>query len=224
MDQPVSVAFETTCRAGGVALGGGDGLVEVLPFDATRRAAGQLVTHLDALTRRHGLTPADLAELYVSVGPGSFTGTRVGVTVARTLAQALPALKLLAVPTVQAVARNALNQPGVENLAVVLDARRGRIYWALFARRAGQMALVRPGQLATPDDLLAQAPRPLHLIGEGLGYHSFHAPDVTALPEDLWLPRVEAVWTLGRQHARTGPFTDPAHLLPIYATRPAAEE
>ncbi len=219
---PISVAIETTCRAGGVAVGSGDALVESAAFDSSRRAATQLVARLDTLLGSHGVKPLDVEEIYVAAGPGSFTGTRVGVTVARTLGQISPALRCVAVPTVRAVAENARDLPDARNLAVILDAKHGRIFAGLFASVGGELALQAPAGLTTPGKLLAAAPRPLHVIGEGLGYHDLAGPDVTVLPEPLWLPRVEAVWSVGRRLAAAGRFVAYPELLPIYTGRPQA--
>jgi len=219
---PVSIAIETTCRAGGVAVGAGDTLLEAAPFDASRRAATQVVGRLDDLLRARGLTPDLIERIYVGVGPGSFTGTRVGVTVARTLAQALPGARCVAVPAVEAVAEAAERLTEVRHLAVVLDARDGRIYSALFERDAARLALTAPAGLTTPADLLASAPRPLHLAGEGLGCHSLGGPDVHLLPPETWMPTVSNVWAVGHRLASAGQFTEFLQLPPIYTGKPQA--
>ena len=92
-----SIAIETSCRIGGLALGKGDQLLTVETFDASQRHATILVARLEAMLETANLNPGDLSELYISVGPGSFTGLRVGVTVARTLAQFVAGLRCVAV-------------------------------------------------------------------------------------------------------------------------------
>ena len=221
LEHPISVAIESTCRIGGLALGAGETLIEVLPFDASLRAATQVVARLDDLAGRHGFAPSEIGELYVSVGPGSFTGTRVGVTVARTLAQAA-LCKCVSVPTLQAVAHNAIPQADVQHLAVVLDAKHGRIFAQIFERQGQGFVPAALAELTTAQELLSRTPRPLHVIGEGLGYHDLHAEGVTYLPEKDWLPRAEGVWAVGRQMAAAGQFTDYAHLLPVYTGKPEA--
>ena len=220
--EPISIAIETTCRAGGVALGAGDVLIETLPFDAGRRAATQVLVHLDDLLARHDLAPRAIQELYVAAGPGSFTGTRIGVTVARTLAGALSELRCVAVPTPVVVAEAARADAAVEHLAVILDARRGRVYVALFERAGEYFRPTTAPGVTTVDALLASSPRPLHVIGEGLGYHTVEGRGVIALDEALWLPTVENTWVVGRRRAAAGHFTDPADLLPLYMGQPEA--
>jgi tRNA threonylcarbamoyladenosine biosynthesis protein TsaB len=221
LPRPISIALETTCREGGVALGAGDELVNVLPFDAARRAATQVVARLDELVRGADLRPGDIDEIYVSAGPGSYTGTRVGVTAARTLLQAIGA-KIIAVPTVGAVAQNVPQTGEIQHLAVVLDARHGLIYTARFAWQGQHWSQVTEGQTLAPQAMLAEAPRPLHVVGEGLGYCKVEGADVIPLDAALWLPTARGVWLVGRRLSHLGQFTDPRQLRPIYTGLPEA--
>ena len=104
MKNNVSLAIETSSRGGGVALGADGLLKDAIQFDASARHATQLLCHIDELFKRAGAARRDLKELYVSTGPGSFTGLRIGITVARTLGQLIEGLQIVAVPTAEAVA------------------------------------------------------------------------------------------------------------------------
>jgi len=227
-DPMISIAIETSCRRGGVALGRDDGLVAESAFDASARHGVQLLTRLDELLAGEDLRPADLREVYVSVGPGSFTGTRIGVTVARTLAQALPDVRCVAVPSPAAVAEGVRGLRW-DHLAVVLDAREGLVYAAQF-RRGGPDGLPvdqGDGAVLAPAELLENAPRPLTLVGEGLAHHDLAAEGVTIPPPEAanappHLPTAAAVWRVGRRLATAGRFADPARLLPIYVRKPEA--
>ncbi len=205
MTQLISIAIETSCRRGGVALGIGERLADKIDFDAGARHATHLVVRLRELLGRHGLRAADVNEVYVSAGPGSFTGVRVGITVARTLAQAVAALRCVSVPSVSAVAENASALPW-RHLGVILDAKDELVYAQLFGRatssdmggghpwpppsdatgdstrrdaaaRDGRRAIVPRGEPAVLPfaEFLAAAPKPLLLTGEGLIYHKIAA-------------------------------------------------
>lgn len=217
----ISVAIETSCRRGGVALAAGDELLRAEAFDASARHAVQLVWRLSAMLDAAGFRPDDLRGLYVSAGPGSFTGLRIGVTVARTLAQSLPDLRCVAVPTGAAVAENARSLDW-KHLAVVMDAREGRVWASLFARRDGLIVSAGTPRVSTPAELLAAWPRPVTVVGEGLAHCKFAGDRVETVGADspVHLPTAEGVWRVGRRLARDGRFTDPARLLPIYSREP----
>jgi len=219
MGKDYSIAIETSCRIGGLALGEGERLLAVETFDASQRHATILIAHLEGLLAHAALKPHDLGELYVSVGPGSFTGLRVGVTVARTLAQFVAGLRCVAVGAAEAVARNA-DALDWQHLAVVMDAREGLIHATSFVRREGKILQTGEPVLARPEEFLASAPRPLLLTGEGLWHHDLRGPGIQLADEALRLPSVENVWHIGRREARHGRYTPPGLLRPLYTRTP----
>ena len=222
---PRSLALETSGRTGSVALAR-DGVVlaeEQFPH-GLKHAVG-IVPIIDGLCRALGWSPRDVDQVYVSVGPGSFTGLRVGVMVAKSLAFATGA-KVVAVPTADVLARNA--PPGWRHVAIVLDAKRDQVYAATFGNK-GEVPVVH--EHAHVDDLasvLSRAPRPVHLIGEGIPYHRKFIPadnpGVIVTEPELWQARAAAVVDVGSALSRRGQFTDPDLLAPLYIRRAEAEE
>jgi tRNA threonylcarbamoyl adenosine modification protein YeaZ len=190
-----------------------------------------------------------VTDVFVSIGPGSFTGLRIGVSVARTLAWAIGA-KIVAVPTVDALALNALDaDPVPEHVAVVLDAKRKQIYTAAFERREkkgsdpvclrGPEGAAHKGgltpfsyhktidaHLTDPLEFLNLVPKPLAVLGEGIDYHkdAIEASGATVLDRSLWPGRAENVFHVGLQMASANQYTDAGDLLPLYIRRPEAEE
>jgi tRNA threonylcarbamoyladenosine biosynthesis protein TsaB len=219
MELPVSLAIETSCRAGGVALGRGDELLGVIDFEASARHAVQLVPRLDELLEGASLRPKDVDELYVSVGPGSFTGLRVGLTVARTMGQMSGSLRCQAVPTTMAVAMQAADLPW-DNLAVVLDARDARVYVSTFVRSEGSIVPQGEPRLVEIDQFLGDLRRPITLTGEGLSYHDCTGSGISIAPPELYFPTARSIWRVGRQMARDGQYTEYNKLTPIYARLP----
>jgi tRNA threonylcarbamoyladenosine biosynthesis protein TsaB len=165
----------------------------------------------------------------VSVGPGSFTGLRIGVTAAKTIAFATGA-KLIAVPTTRVLLANA--PPDAREAVIVLDAKRGQIFTARFVcddgngDAEGDWSEAEPEHLDTLAAVLSRCGRPMHLIGEGLPYHAPAAQEdgVVVTPESTWQARAAAVAALGDGKAAAGEFTDPFRLTPVYVRRPEPEE
>ena len=220
-----TLALETSGRAGSVALAR-DGVVlaEEQFAHGLKHAAG-ILPIIDRLCRGQGWGPRDLEAVYVSAGPGSFTGLRVGITVAKALAFATGA-KVVAVPSAEVLVRNA--PPGWERVVIVLDAKRGQIFTAVFENRDG-VAVVREGaHLGRLSEVLARTPRPVHLIGEGIPYHQESIPiedaGVIVVPSGLWQARAGAVVEVGEGMARRGEFVEPDALVPVYIRLPEAEE
>ncbi|MEM9416571.1 MAG: tRNA (adenosine(37)-N6)-threonylcarbamoyltransferase complex dimerization subunit type 1 TsaB [Planctomycetota bacterium] len=217
----ISAALETAGRVGHIALGIGDQCVAQREIPRTRQRNLELVPTLDALLRDHELGPNDLNELYVSLGPGSFTGLRMAIATAQMLAMANPNLKLVGVTTLDVLAMQ--HQDAAEQVAVMLNIKRGTAYCATY--RAGQCIL--EPDIRTTDDLLANSPRPLSVVAEvdpGLPTTSRdrEGADLQWLDPAATAPDPAVTWQLGHTLARASRFTDPPELLPLYIREPEA--
>jgi tRNA threonylcarbamoyladenosine biosynthesis protein TsaB len=215
-----NLAIETSSRAGSVAIGRSGRLLEAASLPPQRRHAVDLMPMIDRLTARHGARPADLRELYCSVGPGSFTGLRIGVTTAKVIAQVTGA-RIAPVGSLDVVARNA--PAGVDRLAVCLNAKRGQCFTGVYQRDGEDWRPLLEPSLLGPAELMRRIEPPLAVIGDALP--PFDWPrGVTLLPPELAEPRAEIVWRLGRRAADAGRFVTPWALTPLYVRLPEAEE
>ncbi|MBN1489105.1 MAG: tRNA (adenosine(37)-N6)-threonylcarbamoyltransferase complex dimerization subunit type 1 TsaB [Phycisphaerae bacterium] len=223
------LAIETSGRAGSVCVADGERVLASVDLPAMTRHDSGLHAAIDRLVREQGWRPDALDEVYVSAGPGSFTGVRIGVTVARTLAWATQA-RLVRVPTVDALARNALTaESPPEHVAVVLDAKRKQIYSALFARSGATYTKLTPEAMVDPTAFLAEAHRthgPIAVLGEGVAYHhaAIEQAGAAILPEALWPARAECVYAVGSAMATAGHYCEPGDCVPIYIRLPEPEE
>ncbi len=220
----VSLALETSARQGEVALGRSDALLGVRPIPVPPRGKEHrvdLIVAVDEFCREHGVGPGDLSEVYVSIGPGSFTGLRNAVTTAKMLSLTL-GVRIVAVPTTDVLVENA--PADLPHVAVCVNTKRDTVYAAEYRRVGDRWELVRPAATLPMTQVLAQGARPLAILGDR------HLPevelptDVHRLDEALAQPRAEVVWRLGRAMAKAGRFTDPLELLPLYARPPEAVE
>jgi tRNA threonylcarbamoyladenosine biosynthesis protein TsaB len=158
----------------------------------------------------------------VSLGPGNFTGLRIGIATAKTLAWSLKC-PLVAVPTLEVLAAQFPFHP--HPIGVVMDAKRGEVFWGLFACPEDQpQVLEGPLRLAAAD-LPARLPRPLLLTGPGLEVHlgvltpQLASEIVLAPPERRW-PLAPTLARLARLRLEQGLTANPAQLVPTYL-RPA---
>ena len=219
------LAIETSGRIGSVALVDGGSVVSSQDFPHGLKHAAELVPRIDHMCRERGWQPRDLRELYVSAGPGSFTGLRIGVTLAKALAFATGA-RIVAVPTVRVLVHNA--PPEARHVVLVLDAKRDQIFTARFSRSGDHWVEEEPAHLDSLSAMLARAPRPVYLVGEGIPFHQQFIPAddaairITAPNE--WQARAEAVAREGVRLAAEGSFVDPDRFAPVYIRRPEAEE
>jgi tRNA threonylcarbamoyladenosine biosynthesis protein TsaB len=213
---------------GSVALSKGPQVLETVTFSTHLRHAVELLPTMDLLCRRHGVAPRGIEEAYVSAGPGSFTGLRIGLTVARTLAWS-NGVRVVRVPTLDVVAHNAVELPDPpEDLVVLLDAKRERVYAAAFRLRTDPSTAQRLTDPAEWDiaKLAATLPAGCAALGEGIAYHKAAVDRAgwTVLPDELNRPRAEVVHKLGYASGGVGRFDDLGTLVPIYVRRPEAEE
>jgi tRNA threonylcarbamoyladenosine biosynthesis protein TsaB len=221
-----AVAIETSGRIGSVAVIRDDCLLSEQTFPHGLAHAAQVVTILDRQIAAAGWKPDRLDHLYVSIGPGSFTGLRIAVTLAKTLALAT-GVKLVAVPTARVLVENAPDE--AKHVAIVLDAKRGQIFTAGFSRdpRGAWQATSVP-HLDTLANVLSASPRPLHMLGEGINYHREALdpsdPTVIVMPQESWTARASGVARVGAAMADRGDFADPFTLTPLYIRLPEAEE
>ena len=89
------------------------------------RSSGEMHPELLKMLERQGLKLADVAKLVVTVGPGSFTGIRLGLAFAEALKVAVPLVEVVGISTLQAVAAGFKGEKGVE---VWLDAAGGQVF------------------------------------------------------------------------------------------------
>jgi tRNA threonylcarbamoyladenosine biosynthesis protein TsaB len=179
------LAFDTATRATAVALSGPDGAVLEARDDPAAgerpRHAAQLLPLVAALLDRGGVEFGELDRIAVGIGPGTFTGLRIGVATARALSRASE-VPLVGVSTLESLALSALAvNPvgGWEAVAAVLDARRKEVFAAVWprselerltdCRRGSADPVLGPGAFA-PEALaeaLGNQPSGVLAVGEG---------------------------------------------------------
>ena len=217
------LALETTEMAGSLAAMHDGKLLAELELDPRQRTAQSLAPGMKTLLAKVAWRPADVELVAVTIGPGSFTGLRLGVTTAKTFAYALGA-ELLGVDTLETIAAAA--PPQVDALAVAVDAQRGQVVAGSFRRQDdGWFRPDATAELIDVESWLAGLRGGTFVSGPVLRKLLDRLPKgVTPVDRQLWRPRASTVARLARRDYEAGRRDDVWTLVPRYSRPSAAEE
>jgi len=248
VDNHLILAAETSGRQGSVLLAQrfaesplgaqGSKMLGQVEFSGPMRHSAEIFPAITNLLNQFGKKAEQINQVYISVGPGSFTGLRIAVTIAKTYALANNA-RIVAVDTLDCIASNVISFTAENNLelnerlAVILDAKRGQFFIAVYETTPAGWEKVSPDSLMTADEFLNRfKDKPIALIGEGLVFYKdkfsnaalrgvpLGGPEVRILDEKFWNPSAAGIFRLGLQKAQKNEFADPLTLIPNYLRGP----
>jgi len=199
----LALAIHTTSPDLGLAISDFAGVTTQRVWPLGRDLSTYFHSYLQEMIRPYGWT--ELAFIAVAQGPGGFTGTRIGVVAARTLAQQL-SVPLFGVCSLAAIATHAAGETP-QHLAVQMRSQRSDLFTAIYEPTPGGLKTQLPVQVMTPDQWqqqLAQWPHPYRLIeaAGGLGH------------------TVTTVLTLAHQQWSQGQRPHWSEVLPYYGQHP----
>jgi len=211
------LAIETATPVASVALLERDRLVREVIESVPRRHLEWLAPSIARLLGELGWQPADVEAVAVSIGPGSFTGLRIGVATAAAWARARD-VPIVAASTLETVAEG-VDAHGL--ICPVLDARRGEVAAALFERN-GTLRRVLDDLVGPVEVLLSRLPRDRAVVfaGDAIAHHGEALrghPKAVFAPQDQWIPRAAMAGRLAWRRLSRGDRDDPYRLRPVYA-------
>lgn len=215
------VAIDTATEQASLALHDGFRVRAEDTWEARRRHTTELSPRLARAMAQVGVPPRKLSGVAVAKGPGSFTGLRIGMSVAKGLAVAQN-LPLVAIPTLDIVA-SAQGRDG-RRLGAVLQAGRGRITIAFYRWESDGWQVEREAYLTTWANLTGDLVEPTLFCGEvdQVGTDMMgRLGDRAILRPAAWrVRRAGFLAELGWQRLNRGEVDDPAALTPIYLKHP----
>ena len=219
------MGIDTSTTQGGVALLSGQGVVCEYTLNIKATYSERLLPLIDRALRDAGITLGQVEGFAVAVGPGSFTGLRIGLSTAKGLA-VVGGQPLVGVSTLEAMA---WTLPFCAHpVCPILDARKGEIYCALFRHEGDRLIRLMDDTATAPDRLLSRIQQPTVFLGDGLvAYEGLVQSQLKELA--LFPPlagrggRAAAVAELGRCRLLRGDRDDLMQLAPQYL-RPSEAE
>lgn len=217
------LAIETSGLAGSIALALSDDVHVRSLEQAGRRHAQTLTREIRELLSEHHVAPRELAGVGVSLGPGSFTGLRVGVMCAKTLGYALRC-PVMGVETFRVIAEGII-ETDVSRLHVIGEAQRGDLFLAEYARSDSGWRRMGDHRIVPAEAWLASLGPTDIVTGPGLTkVVSIPTAARMLVTPETTQPSARVLATVARRLAQAGQVDDFWTLAPIYLRPSAAEE
>lgn len=219
------LAADTTTSICSVAVCGEDRILAETFVDCGRTHTERLIMTIDWALAEAALTLQDIDALAVTVGPGSFTGLRVGVAAFKGLALGRN-LPLISVPTLDAMARQGALFDGC--LCPLIDAKMHEVFGAVYRYQAGVRTKLTDDIVAPVERLLELAGAPTLVLGDGAAVYAQRiracSPQTTFAPRECSLLRASTVAAEAAALLERGISTDPAAVSPVYLRKSQPEE
>ncbi len=228
-DYPLVVSLDTATRCSTVALSRGtlaDGeVLACLSLSSNVTHSRRLIGAVETLFKETDTDWSHIEAVAVGLGPGSFTGLRIGMATAKGFAGA-GGKKLIGMSTLDALAAMCVTE---KNICVVLDARKQQIYSAWY-RHDEETGLQRKSEIRvlTPQHLAGEIQDPVLMVGDGvLTYGAYWRQELGSLvsyaPAQLHLPSAAAIGLLGGALLAQDMCLDIAAATPLYVRASDAE-
>jgi tRNA threonylcarbamoyladenosine biosynthesis protein TsaB len=190
------LAIDTSTNVLGVAVANEKGIIgEQITF-TKRNHSVRAMPSIEAILKECGLKPSDIDKIVVAKGPGSYTGVRIGVTIAKSLAWSL-GVQLTGISSLEALALNGRYFNGL--VCPLFDARRGQIYTSLFKWDNGDLVRLEEDQNVLASEWaehIKSFNQPILFIGNEVSIHQTTFTDI--------LGDNAVIAPMSLQHARPG--------------------
>ena len=211
------LAIETATRQLGVAVMEGDRPLASFELLGDYPHAVELPGAVSRVLKESGLTLAKIDGIAVDIGPGSFTGLRIGLAFAKALAfpKKIP---LTGVASLDVLAAGAPFAPGL--VCPVLDARQKNVYAALYRSEDGAPAREGDYLLGPAEEILLMVKEPAVFLGDGVAAWRERiealCPEPRFAEPALWMPRATILGRLGAARFARGEAAQAERLVPLY--------
>lgn len=221
------LAMDTATMVSSVAVAAEERVLAELTAETRFTHSETLVANIEEVLRLADVKREELSAVAVSLGPGSFTGLRIGLAAAKAIAYAL-SIPLVGVPTLEVLAA-AFPSPGAV-VAPLIDAQKGNGYFALYRFTETGLVCEKDVSVASPEeiaDAIANEESPVTLAGDfarKLMQKGVELPKNASLaPITHIMPRAALVAARAVVRLKNGEGKSPMELEPIYVRRSEAE-
>ncbi|MBI2842294.1 MAG: tRNA (adenosine(37)-N6)-threonylcarbamoyltransferase complex dimerization subunit type 1 TsaB [Armatimonadetes bacterium] len=218
------VAIDTSGDISSIALATEHGLVSELNTRHKMDLLKRLMPNLDRLVSDAGRTPGDLEGVVISLGPGSFTGIRIGMASAKSIAHVLQK-PIVGIPTLDVLAHGA-SAACPRFMIPMIHARPSEAFWAAYRCQSGVPIRLTEDRASNIEEIVREAKKKESVIFCGDGaernrslLEAVFRPE-SILPEQFSFPRASVLVRLGIEKILRGESEDVFSIVPTYVRRP----
>jgi tRNA threonylcarbamoyladenosine biosynthesis protein TsaB len=219
------LGISTPTQQVGCAIGGHEGVLASVQSARSKRHAETLVPAIDVLRRQAQVDLSELGCVAVDLGPGLFTGLRVGIATAKALAHALR-VPMIGVTSLDLVAFPVRWTPRL--IVAAIDARRGELFVATYRQVPGGIQRLSDYRVCSPKDLatdLLATRDDVLLVGDGALRYADEFDDLASVEladQGLAYPSAASLVQLAHAQALREQFVNSWDLQPLYLRAPDA--
>jgi tRNA threonylcarbamoyladenosine biosynthesis protein TsaB len=220
----LALAIDTSGDIAGIALATEAKLISEISFGHKMDLLRRLMPNIDRLISDAGKSQADLDGIVISLGPGSFTGLRIGMAAAKSIAHVLKR-PIAGIPTLDVLACGA-SAVCPKSIAAAIHARPGEVFWALYRCNSGHVKRLTEDRASSVEDMIRLARQETEIVfcGDGAerNREALEAEFGRASVLDEWFhaPRAAILASLGIQRLLRGDSDDVFSLVPEYVRKP----
>lgn len=186
-------------------------------LDLGKQMSSLILPNLRRAVQALGWKFSDIDYFACGLGPGSFTGLRIGLSTVKGLSWALKK-PVVGVSTLDILARNAPESD--KYIIPIIDAKRNLVYASIYKTRKGRLERIAPYMLLNQEALLKKIKHNSVALGDGLPLYKdkiiMSAKGVTFLDKDCWYPKAHNLLELALAEIKKGKITDSFAVKPIY--------
>ncbi len=219
------LGLETSTSMASLGVVSEDETLAELKVDLKAEYSRKLMSAIDCLLTSVSLDPNELSGLSISIGPGSFTGLRVGLATIKGLAYSL-GKPIVAIPSLDAIAWRFGYLSCV--IASIIDAKKEEIYVALYQKRKDNLERISPYLVLPPQGLSKIITRKTLFVGPGVGAFRKRISEslkdkALFLSEEICYVSGEAIARMGMRKLLRGEFENIGKLEPLYVRESDAQ-
>ena len=213
------LGIETATAQVSVAIGGHEGVLGLFELCRGRRHAETLVPAIEFVARQAGVQLTEIGAIAVDIGPGLFTGMRVGLSTAKAIAQALH-IPMIGISSLDLLAYPLRRSDRV--IAAIIDARKGEVFWALYRGVPGGVQRMSEPTVGSVDDVTADlmaVGNDVLCVGDGaLRYHDELTGGLRCEFAEQYLAHPSSAPLVQLAHARAlrEDWVNPWEIMPLY--------